>query len=257
MQNVVYLKPQIEAIATTVHTAIGMPEAVWKPAAWSAARPLCDGLAGYIDHTLLKPDTTPPQVEQLCAEARQHGFASVCIYPAFVAQAAGLLRDTPVRVCAVVDFPGGTGSTPARVNEARQAVGSGASEIDVVLPLASLKAGDYRAVYDDLSTLANECCRQDAILKVIIETAKLTAEEKIAACLLVSRAQATFVKTSTGFAEHGATTQDVALLRYVVGPTMGVKASGGIRDRSTACAMIAAGATRIGASASVEIVKGA
>jgi deoxyribose-phosphate aldolase len=212
-------------------------------------------IAGYIDHTLLKPEATPAQVEQLCQEAVQYRFASVCVNPSFVPLCVRLLRGTPVAVCTVVGFPLGATTTKVKVFEATQAVGNGAREVDMVLAIGRLKAGVYVEVADDIRQVAEAAHAGGALLKVIIETALLSDEEKVAACLLAARAGADFVKTSTGFGGGGATVEDVALMRRAVGPEVGVKASGGVRSLADARALIAAGATRIGASAGVAIVR--
>ncbi|MGC9348323.1 MAG: deoxyribose-phosphate aldolase [Anaerolineae bacterium] len=214
-------------------------------------------LAGYIDHTLLKPDATPDQVVALCEEALAHHFASVCVNPTFVALAARKLAGSDVDVCAVVGFPLGATSTAAKVCEAEVAIAEGAGEIDMVLAIGRLKAGADDQVRGDVAAVAGVCHAQGALLKVIIETALLTEDEKVRACELCQEAGADFVKTSTGFAAGGATVADVALMREIVGPDMGVKAAGGIHTYEEAMAMIEAGATRIGASRGVTIVGGA
>ncbi|NJK80673.1 MAG: deoxyribose-phosphate aldolase [Chloroflexaceae bacterium] len=246
----------IEQVAATVLPVIGMADVPWVVSPYPAARQFCELLAGCIDHTLLKPEATAPQIEQLCQEAIEYRFAAVCVNPLYVEQAARLLEGSSVNVCTVVGFPLGATTTATKLYEAQQAIQQGATEIDMVIQVGRLKVCDYRAIFDDINQVATACCRDAAMCKVIIETVLLTDEEKIAASLITSRAQATYVKTSTGFAGGGATEHDVALLRYVVGPTVGVKASGGIRTRAAALAMVSAGATRIGASASVAIVKG-
>lgn len=210
-------------------------------------------LAGMIDHTLLKPDATKEQVIKLCEEAKQYVFASVCINPSFVKLAAEILRGTPVKVCTVIGFPLGATTTMTKVNETRDAVANGATEIDMVINVGALKAKQYNVVRDDIAGVVGAAGGH--IVKVILETALLTDEEKIKACELAKEAGADFVKTSTGFGPGGATAEDIALMRRTVGRYMGVKASGGIRDFETAQKMIKAGATRIGASASVAIVK--
>lgn len=212
-------------------------------------------IASMIDHTLLKPDATPEEITQLCAEARQYGFASVCINPAHVKLAADLLRDSVVKVCTVIGFPLGATTPEAKAFEAQDAINDGATEIDMVLNIGALKGGDYRLVHKDISAVVNVAHTNNALCKVILETSKLSAEEKVAACQIAKMAGADFVKTSTGFGGGGATVEDVALMRKVVGPTMGVKASGGVRNYADALAVIEAGANRIGASAGVQIVK--
>jgi len=219
--------------------------------------PTDGSLAHMIDHTLLKPDATQDQIAQLCYEARKHGFASVCVNPANVKLCAQLLKDSDVLVCAVVGFPLGATSTETKVFEAQQAIRDGATEVDMVINVGALKSRDYELVERDIASIARVCHAGNAILKVIIEAALLTDEEKVVACQLAKVAGADFVKTSTGFGPGGATVEDVALMRRVVGLTMGVKAAGGIRTYEDAQKMIAAGATRIGASASVRILQGA
>ncbi|MBI6545497.1 MAG: deoxyribose-phosphate aldolase [Cyanobacteria bacterium NC_groundwater_1444_Ag_S-0.65um_54_12] len=218
----------------------------------SAARKL----ARFIDHTLLKPEAIEADIRKLCAEAREHCFASVCINPTWVSLAADLLKGSPVQVCTVIGFPLGATDPATKAFEAREAASNGASEIDMVINVGALKSKNYRLVEDDIHQVARAVPR-GTIVKVILETSLLSDEEKVAACLLAKRAGADFVKTSTGFGGGGATTSDIILMRTAVGPELGVKASGGVRDAKTATEMLAAGATRIGASASVAIVKGA
>ncbi|MGC9398501.1 MAG: deoxyribose-phosphate aldolase [Anaerolineae bacterium] len=214
-------------------------------------------LARMIDHTLLKPGATPAQVEALCDEAREYHFASVCVNPTFVTQVAKALAETDVEVCTVVGFPLGATTTAAKVCETEIAIAQGATEIDMVLPIGRLKAGEDAAVRADIAAVAAVCHAHGALLKVIIEAALLTDDEKVRACTLAKEARADFVKTSTGFAAGGATVEDVALMRETVGPEMGVKAAGGIHTYAEALAMIEAGATRIGASRGVAIVEDA
>ncbi|MBE3575075.1 MAG: deoxyribose-phosphate aldolase [Firmicutes bacterium] len=211
-------------------------------------------LAHRIDHTLLKPDATPMDIQRLCAEARAYGFATVCVNPLFVAQAAGELAGTPVGVCSVVGFP--LGATPAQVKavEAARAVADGAREIDMVLAIGLLKAGEEDRVREDIRQVVQAVA--PVPVKVILETGLLTDQEKVLACHLAEEAGAAFVKTSTGFGHGGATVEDVRLLRATVGSRLRVKASGGIRDHQTALAMLAAGADRLGCSASVAVVTG-
>jgi len=213
-------------------------------------------LARMIDHTLLKPEATPAEVEKLCEEARKYSFASVCINAGYVPLCARLLRGTPVRVCTVIGFPLGATSTAAKAFETEQAIRDGAQEVDMVINVGMLKSGDTVYVERDITAVVNAAWRHRVLTKVIIETALLTDEEKVKACLLVKKAGADFVKTSTGFAKGGATAGDIALMRRVVGSAMGVKAAGGVRSREDALAMVASGADRIGASASVRIVGG-
>jgi deoxyribose-phosphate aldolase len=213
-------------------------------------------LARMIDHTLLKPEATKDQVIQLCQEAKKYNFASVCINPSYVPLSAKLLRDTSVKVCTVIGFPLGATSTASKAFEAEQALRDGAREIDMVINVGMLKSKEYDYVENDIFAIVTTCRRYKALLKVILETGLLSDEEKIKACLLAKRAGADFVKTSTGFSKGGATVGDIALMRKVVGSAMGVKASGGVRTREEAMAMVASGADRIGASASVKIVSG-
>jgi deoxyribose-phosphate aldolase len=212
-------------------------------------------IAGLIDHTLLKPDASRADIEKLCAEAVKFGFASVCINPANVKLASGLVGGSPVRVCSVAGFPLGANRTDMKAYEARRAVLDGASEIDMVMNIGALKSGDYGLVETDMRDV-REACGRRVVTKVILETALLTDREKVAACVIARRAGMDFVKTSTGFGPGGATVEDVKLMRSAVEEALGVKASGGIRDAETAARMVEAGATRIGASASVKIVGG-
>jgi deoxyribose-phosphate aldolase len=211
-------------------------------------------LARMIDHTLLKPEGTKEQIIELCTEAKQYLFASVCVNPSYVPLCAKLLRDTPVKVCTVIGFPLGATSTAAKGFEAEQALRDGAREVDMVINVGMLKSGDFEYVENDIFAVVSAARRYGALTKVILETALLTDEEKIKGCLLAKRAGADFVKTSTGFSKGGATVGDIALMRKVVGNAMGVKASGGVRTREEALAMVASGADRIGASASVKII---
>lgn len=214
-------------------------------------------LAGLIDHTLLKPDATADKVAQLCFEAKKYHFASVCVNPSYVKLCADLLKGTEVKVCTVIGFPLGATSTEVKVFETQNAIENGATEIDMVMNIGALKAGDNDTVAHDIHAVAQAAHEAGALLKVIIETALLTDEEKVIACLLAKEAGADYVKTSTGFSGGGATVHDIALMRRTVGPDLGVKASGGIHSTEEAEQMIAAGATRIGASAGVKIVQGA
>lgn len=218
--------------------------------------PVAADVAGSIDHTLLKPEATAKQVEQLCKEALQYGFATVCINPNHVKLAAGLLKGSSVGVCTVAGFPLGTHVPEIKALEARRAIRDGADEVDMVINIGALKGGEDELVYRDIRGVVEACEDGGAICKVIIECVLLTDEEKVRACLLSRRARADFVKTSTGFAAGGATVADVALMSEAVkGAHMGVKAAGGIRSYEDVKAMLAAGATRIGASAGVAIVK--
>ncbi|MFO0790241.1 MAG: deoxyribose-phosphate aldolase [Pirellulales bacterium] len=213
-------------------------------------------IAKYIDHTLLRPDATFDQVTKLCQEAKEFGFASVCVNPFYVRHCAGLLRGTPVKVCTVIGFPLGANVTETKALEARRAIREGATEIDMVINVGALKSGKDDIVYRDIRAVVEAALDGGALCKCILETALLTDDEKTRACQAARRARADFVKTSTGFGPGGATAEDVALMaRAVSGTKMGVKASGGIRNLKDAEQMIRAGATRIGASAGVRIVK--
>ncbi len=214
-------------------------------------------LAHMIDHTILKPEATQDEIAQLCYEARKYNFASVCINPTNVELCAQLLEGSGIPVCTVVGFPLGATPTDVKVFETQKAIRDGASEVDMVINVGALKSRDYELVERDIASNARTCHAGNAILKVIIEAALLTDEEKVVACQLAKVAGADFVKTSTGFGPGGAMVDDVALMRRVVGPTMGVKAAGGIRTYEDAQKMIAAGASRLGASASVKIMQGA
>jgi deoxyribose-phosphate aldolase len=209
----------------------------------------------YIDHTALKADTTYAQIEKLCAEAREYDFFSVCVNSYFVKKASALLNGSSVKVCTVVGFPLGASTMETKRFEAMRAVTEGAKEIDMVINVSAVKSQDWQYVLDDMSSLAQVTHQQGALLKVILETCLLNEDEKRKACELAVKAGVDFVKTSTGFSTGGATIEDVKLMRSIVG-NLGVKASGGIRDAETARKMIEAGATRLGTSASVEIVKG-
>ena len=213
------------------------------------------GVASMIDHTLLKPDATRANIEELCREAAQFKFATVCVNPTWVALASRLLAGTGVGVCSVVGFPLGATTADVKGYETQRAIFDGAREIDMVINVGALKSGDLRAVERDLEAVTSPCRACGALSKVIIEAALLTDDEKITACTLAKAAGADYVKTSTGFASGGATAADVALMRRVVGAEMGVKAAGGVRDFAGMKAMIAAGATRVGASAGVKIVQ--
>ena len=212
-------------------------------------------VASMIDHTLLKPDATRANIEELCREAAQFKFATVCVNPTWVALASRLLAGSGVGVCSVVGFPLGATTPDVKGYETQRAIFDGAREIDMVINVGALKSGDLRAVERDLEAVTSPCRSCGALSKVIIEAALLTDDEKITACTLAKAAGADYVKTSTGFASGGATAADVALMRRVVGAEMGVKAAGGVRDFEGMKAMIAAGATRVGASAGVKIVQ--
>jgi len=206
----------------------------------------------YIDHTQLKPDTTQEQIEKICAEAKEFSFASVCVNPTWVNLCYKLLRGTDVKVCTVIGFPLGATLPEVKATETRQVINKGAQEIDMVINVGALKSGDLALVEHDIRSVVRAAGRK--MVKVILETCLLTDEEKVSASAIAQKAGADFVKTSTGFSTGGATVTDVALMRKVVGPAMGVKASGGVRSYDEACKMVEAGATRIGASASVAIV---
>ncbi len=212
-------------------------------------------VARFIDHTLLKPEATRAEIETLCQEARANSFASVCVNPFWVKECAYLLYGSTVKVCTVVGFP--LGATPADVKafETRRAIFDGATEIDMVINIGALKSGDDEAVERDIRAVVEAAHDACAIVKTILETALLTDDEKVRACVLAKEAGADFVKTSTGFSKGGATVADIELMRRTVGATIGVKAAGGVRDLASAKEMIAAGATRIGASAGVKIVQ--
>ncbi len=214
-------------------------------------------IAALIDHTILKPEATAAEIDKVCEEARKYSFASVCIHPYWVTKATALLAGSPVKVCTVVGFPLGANTTGIKRAEAEAAIRDGAREIDMVINVGALKSGDHERVRSDIAAVVEASHAARAIVKVIIETALLTDDEKAIACTMAKLAKADFVKTSTGFSKHGATVHDVALMRSIVGPSMGVKASGGVRTLEDAKAMAAAGATRIGASASVKIVESA
>lgn len=216
-----------------------------------------DEIARVIDHTMLKPDATPAEIEQLCEEALRYRFASVCINPSYVPLAAAKLGNTQVEVCTVIGFPLGATTTTAKVCEAKQALDDGATELDMVLHIGALKAGERDRVEEDIAAVAIVSHEGGALLKVIIETALLSDEQKILACEIAQDADADFVKTSTGFAASGAKVEDVKLMRETVRQRIGVKAAGGIHSYEEAMAMIEAGATRIGASAGIQIVEGA
>jgi len=213
-------------------------------------------MAGMIDHTLLKPDATENEVRQLCKEAAEYHFASVCVNPSFVKLCAELLKGSTAKVCTVIGFPLGATSTEVKSFEARTAIENGATEIDMVINIGAIKAGKLDIVAYDIREVVMVDHAANALVKVILETSLLTDEEKVLACLLSKEAGADFVKTSTGFSSGGATVEDIALMRRTVGPDIGVKASGGIRTREDMEKMVKAGATRIGASAGVRIIKG-
>ncbi|WP_044894753.1 deoxyribose-phosphate aldolase [Bacillus alveayuensis] len=212
-------------------------------------------IAKMIDHTLLKANTTKEQIVKLCEEAKQYNFASVCVNPTWVATAAELLKGTDVKVCTVIGFPLGANTPETKAFETKDAIEKGATEVDMVINIGALKDGNDELVERDIRAVV-EAAKEKALVKVIIETCLLTEEEKVRACELAVKAGADYVKTSTGFSTGGATIEDVALMRKTVGPEIGVKASGGVRDLQGAEAMIEAGATRIGTSSGVAIIQG-
>ncbi len=213
-----------------------------------------NSIAGMIDHTLLKANATQEEIGKLCEEARKYRFASVCVNPGYVAMCSRLLRGSCVKVCTVIGFPLGSTTPTVKAIEARDAMANGAEEIDMVINIGALKSGNDHLALEDIKAVRE--ATRGKLLKVIIETSYLTRDEKIRACKMAKTAGADFVKTSTGFGSGGATVDDVALMREVVGPEMGVKASGGIKDAKAAEALIKAGATRLGTSASIAIVSG-
>ncbi|MFA6092193.1 MAG: deoxyribose-phosphate aldolase [Elusimicrobiota bacterium] len=213
------------------------------------------GLAAMVDHTLLKPNAVREEIVRLCEEARRHSFASVCVNPCHVALCAQRLKGCSVKVCTVIGFPLGATTSPVKAFEARESAADGAEELDMVINVGALKSGDDDCVRADIRAVRGAI--PGRTLKVILETSLLTDEEKVRACRLAQEAGADFVKTSTGFSGAGATVEDVRLMRETVGPRMGVKASGGIRDFAAARAMVEAGATRLGTSSGVAILTGA
>lgn len=214
-------------------------------------------MAALIDHTQLKAGATQDQIETLCRQAREHHFAAVCVNASYVALCHELLHDTGVEIAAVVGFPLGATLTEVKAYEAQRCIAAGASEIDMVIHVGALLDGRYEYVYQDILGVVQACHARNATLKVIIEAALLTDEAKVAACYLSQEAGADYVKTSTGFGPWGAKVEDVALMRRTVGPDMGIKAAGGIRTYADACEMVGAGATRIGASAGIQLVQSA
>ena len=245
--------PDNDILAALIRSAVREALAEQSDAAM-LAQPTIANPANLIDHTLLKPTATADQVRQLCAEAREYKFAAVCVNPVWVPLCAELLAGSLVAVCTVVGFPLGADLSEAKAFEAERCVALGASEIDMVINIGALKDQDFVAVREDIAAVVSSSHAAGAIVKVIIEAAYLTDEEKVAACVLAKDADVDFVKTSTGFGPSGATAADVALMRRVVGPGIGVKAAGGIRSGADFRSMVAAGANRIGASAGVKIV---
>ena len=225
------------------------------PAGAPAPLPQGTAIAAWIDHTLLKPEASSAQVDQLCHEALQYNFAAVCINPAYVARAARHLSGSKVKVCTVVGFPLGACIPASKVLETYACLDAGAQEIDMVLNIGAVKSQDYGLALNDIHGVVQAAHNQGAIVKVILENALLTRREKILVCLLCQSAGADFVKTSTGFAASGATHEDVELMRRIVGPNLGVKAAGGVRSYADALSMIRAGASRIGSSSGVTILQ--
>ncbi|MGD8306533.1 MAG: deoxyribose-phosphate aldolase [Ignavibacteria bacterium] len=213
-------------------------------------------VAEMIDHTLLKPEATPEDIKILCEEAKKHSFASVCVNPCYISMCKKLLAGSNVKVCTVIGFPLGSTTSEVKQFETEQAIKNGADEVDMVINIGQLKAGNYDYVEKDVRAVVDVSKKNNVLSKVIFEIALLTDEEKVKAALICKKVGADFVKTSTGFSKGGATVGDVALMKYVVGSNIGVKAAGGIRSKEDADAMIASGADRIGASASVKIISG-
>ena len=257
-------KEDVDEICIDGACAVHSPDKVREIVANGAGRVSFSGaaaevprdLARYLDHTLLKPDASAADIDQLCAEAVEFGFAAVCVNPSWVKRAANNVRGSTVRVASVVGFPLGATTPEIKAMEARRAIRDGAREIDMVINIGALKSGDQEAVRKDIEKVSDACREAGARNKVIIEAALLTDEEKVVASFLAKQAKADYVKTSTGFGPGGATVHDVLLMRETVGPDMGIKAAGGIRSAEDMKEMIAAGATRIGASAGVAIVTG-
>ena len=245
---------QIDALVTRARTRVDSELGAMPPAARPIALRDSVSLAGRIDHTILGPATTAADVRRICAEAREHGFASVCVNSRWVPLVSAELDGSGVLTCSVVGFPLGAMATVAKAAEAACAVKAGADELDMVISVGDLKGGDLRAVFDDIRAVVIAAAGRP--VKVIIETCLLDDEEKAIACELAARAGASYVKTSTGMSTGGATEADVTLMRAVVGDELGVKASGGIRTTQDASAMLAAGADRIGASGSIAIATG-
>nr|WP_039809803.1 deoxyribose-phosphate aldolase [Jeotgalibacillus malaysiensis] len=216
---------------------------------------MMSNIAKMIDHTLLKPEATKEQITNLCEEAAEHGFMSVCVNPYWVKLSSELLQTTDVKVCTVIGFPLGASATETKAFETKQAIEDGATEVDMVINIGALKSGDFDTVKQDIQAVT-AAAKGKALTKVIIETSLLTEEEKVKACELAVEAGTDYVKTSTGFSGGGATPEDIALMRKTVGPDLGVKASGGVRSAEDAQAMIDAGATRLGASAGIKIIQG-
>ncbi|ABY33940.1 MAG TPA: deoxyribose-phosphate aldolase [Chloroflexus aurantiacus] len=244
----------IAQVRSHIDALVGLP--VGTPLAHPPVPPASDTpIASFIDHTLLKPEATVDQIDRLCSEAERYRFASVCVNPRYVERCARALSGSAVRVCTVIGFPLGATTTKVKVFETVQAIGHGAREVDMVLAIGALRGREYHAVVDDIRAVTDAAHASGVLVKVILETGLLTDFEKVMACMLAVRAGADFVKTSTGFGPGGATVADIRLMRAAVGPTIGVKASGGVRSLAMAQELIAAGATRIGTSAGVAIVQ--
>jgi deoxyribose-phosphate aldolase len=251
----------IERIRARVLPAAGRSRPVTHETAAAPSVPGTAGLpsqeiAGFIDHTLLRPDAALADVQGLCREALQFRFASVCVNPCWVSTCETLVRGSGVAVCAVTAFPFGASVTVVKVAEAERAIADGAREVDMVMNIGALKSGQLPHVADDIEAVTAVCRRRGVLSKIILETALLSDEEKVTACVLAQRCGADYVKTSTGFVAGGATIEDVMLMRQVVGHALGVKASGGIRDRQMVDAFVSAGASRIGTSRGVSIMRG-
>ena len=245
----------VNAVRSPEETRVLVEAGASRVVATTGYCPASDGLASMIDHTLLKPDATREDIEKLCQEAAQFCFASVCVNPNWVPLCAQMLRGTGVKVCTVIGFPLGAHMPDVKAYEARRAVEQGATEVDMVINIGALKSRDYALVENDIRGVV-QAAGKDIVVKVILETSLLTRDEKVMGSTLAKAAGADFVKTSTGFSTGGATVEDVRRMRETVGPDVGVKASGGIRTPEDARAMVEAGASRIGASASVKIVRG-
>jgi deoxyribose-phosphate aldolase len=211
-------------------------------------------IAGKIDHTLLQPDAVPGAINTLCVEAKQYKFAAVCVNPIYVSQCHEFLKNSGVKVCTVIGFPLGANTSETKIFETEQAIKNGAGEVDMVINIGMLKSGNYEFVFNEINSFVSVAKKNNVVCKVILEASLLTDFEKVKACLLCSEAGVDFVKTSTGFANEGASANDVALMKFIVGDSIGVKASGGIRSRKDAEAMLACGADRIGTSSGVFIV---
>lgn len=216
---------------------------------------MIENLESFIDHTVLKPESTDLDIQQACLDAKKYNFKAVCINPVWVSYTSDLLKGTDVNTCTVIGFPLGANTTTIKVEETKRAIQDGANEVDMVINIGALKSEDFALVHDDIKAVV-KAAEKKAIVKVIIETSLLSRNEKIRACEIAKRAGADFVKTSTGFSTGGATAEDIKLMRIAVGPEMGVKASGGVRSYEDAEAMIKAGATRIGTSNGVALIDG-